>query len=190
MRLPSWEISVLLWSWLTSHLSMRKEHMPPEDMAHCAYTDCAFPFALAPPLGTTTWHAYLAALLAMPFPCLVIRTAAQRELKAANPTGQFPIHLRVSVQSVVYTTTLLLIQHNLQHLTSILLGPQSLANNLNRVDHISEDSVVHGSEGSRAGTLLGLACAGAVGALWAGQDAAAGEEEDMAVGELLLEFAG
>ena len=49
---------------------------------------------------------------------------------------------------------------------------------------------MHGSEGSRAGTLLGLAGAGAVGAFWTGQDAAHGEDQDMAVGEFLLELAG
>ena len=49
---------------------------------------------------------------------------------------------------------------------------------------------MHGSQGSRAGTLLGLAGARAVGSFWAGENAAHGEDQDVAVGELLLEFAG
>lgn len=44
------------------------------------------------------------------------------------------------------------------------------------------------SAGSR--TLLLLGSSAAVGALGAGQDASRGEDEDVTVGELLLEFAG
>ena len=46
-----------------------------------------------------------------------------------------------------------------------------------------------GGECARAWTLLRLAGAAAVAALWAGQDAAGGDDEDVAVGELLLELA-
>lgn len=49
---------------------------------------------------------------------------------------------------------------------------------------------MHGRQGAAVGPLLGLRRAGAVGAFGAGQDAARGEEEDVAVGELLFEFAG
>jgi len=126
----------------------------------------------------------------LPIRRLVIRSTAHWELEATDAAGQFPIDLRVSVQSVIHTTTLLLVQHNLQDFASILLGPQSLAHNLDRVDHVSEDSVVHGGQGSRARTLLGLAGAGTIGALGAGQNAAHGQDQDVAVGELLLEFAG
>ena len=45
-------------------------------------------------------------------------------------------------------------------------------------------------QGSRAGTLLGLRCARAVAALGAGQDAAGSNDQDVAVGELLLELTG
>ena len=46
--------------------------------------------------------------------------------------------------------------------------------------------------GERAGawTFLCLGCAAPVAALWAREDAAGGDDEDVAVGELLLEFAG
>lgn len=47
-----------------------------------------------------------------------------------------------------------------------------------------------GGESAGAGTLLGLGCAGAGRALWARQDAAGGDDYDMAVGELLFELAG
>lgn len=46
------------------------------------------------------------------------------------------------------------------------------------------------SESTAAGTLLGLGVARAGGALGAGQDAAGGQDQDVAVGELLLELTG
>jgi hypothetical protein len=49
---------------------------------------------------------------------------------------------------------------------------------------------VNGSEGAAAGPLLGLRGAGSVGALGAREDAARGDDQDVAVGEFLLEFAG
>jgi hypothetical protein len=49
---------------------------------------------------------------------------------------------------------------------------------------------VDSSEGSRTGALLGLRGAGPVGALGAGQNAAGGNDQDVAVGELLLELTG
>ena len=45
-----------------------------------------------------------------------------------------------------------------------------------------------GGEGTRAGTLLGLSCAAAVRALGAGENAARGDDQDVAVRELLLEL--
>jgi hypothetical protein len=49
---------------------------------------------------------------------------------------------------------------------------------------------MHGGQSSRAWALLGLRGAGAVRALGAGENAARGEDQDMAVGEFLLELAG
>ena len=46
------------------------------------------------------------------------------------------------------------------------------------------------SERARTRALLSLCRAAAVAALRAGQDAAGGDDEDVAVGELLLELAG
>lgn len=47
-----------------------------------------------------------------------------------------------------------------------------------------------GGEGAGAGALLGLGVAGAGRALGAGEDAAGGQDQDVAVGELLLELTG
>ena len=47
-----------------------------------------------------------------------------------------------------------------------------------------------GGQRARARSLLRLVRAGAVAALGAGEDAARGEDEDVSVGELLLELAG
>ena len=49
---------------------------------------------------------------------------------------------------------------------------------------------MHSSQGSRSRSLLLLAGAGSVGALGARENAAGSEDEDVAVGELLLELAG
>jgi hypothetical protein len=113
-----------------------------------------------------------------------------RELKVNTTTRQLLVHLRVSIESVIHTTLLLLIEHNLQDLASILLGAQPLADDLDGVDEVGEDGVVDGSECARAWALLLLRCAAAVGALGTGEDAAGGDDEDVAVRELLLELTG
>ncbi len=41
-----------------------------------------------------------------------------------------------------------------------------------------------------AWALLGLRCAATIAALWAWEDAAGGDDQDVAVGELLLQLAG
>lgn len=119
-----------------------------------------------------------------------IDSSAQRELEATNTAGQFPVDLKVSVESVVHTTTLLLVQNHLQDLASVLLGAESLSDNLDRVDNVGEDGIVDSGQSSAARSLLSLRGAGSVGALGLGQDAALGEDDHVAVGELLLELAG
>jgi hypothetical protein len=49
---------------------------------------------------------------------------------------------------------------------------------------------MNSGEGSRTRTFLGLRSAAAVGAFWAREDATHGKDQDVAVAELLLEFAG
>jgi hypothetical protein len=120
----------------------------------------------------------------------LILSPARRKLKVDHLARQPLVHLRISIESVVDGAPLLLIQNDLEHLGVVLLGAHALADNLDGVREILEDGVVHGSERAAARALLGLRVAGAVGALGAGQDAARGDEEDVAVGELLLELAG
>lgn len=91
---------------------------------------------------------------------------------------------------MVNTSLLLLVKNNLQDLAAILLGAETLANDLDWVDQVGEDSVVNSSEGSGTWSLLGLGSAGAVASLWAWENAAGSEDEDVAVRELLLELTG
>lgn len=116
--------------------------------------------------------------------------AALGELEHDSTAGQPTVDLTVGVEAVVNTTTLLLIQDNLQGLAAILLGTDALADDLDGVDEVAEDGVVDGGQGARTGTLLGLGGARVDGALGAGQNAALSNEEDVAVRELLLELTG
>lgn len=91
---------------------------------------------------------------------------------------------------MVDTAPLLLVQDHLDGLATVLLGADALADDLDGVDEVVEDGVVDGGQGTRARTLLGLVGARVGGALGAGKDAALSDEEDVAVGELLLELTG
>ena len=97
-----------------------------------------------------------------------------RELKSNTTASQLPVDLGVSIESVVHTSLLLLIEDNLQCLAAIFLGAETLADDLDGVDEVGEDGVVNGGECSRTGSLLGEGCSGAVGALGAGENAARG----------------
>lgn len=121
---------------------------------------------------------------------LVILTTADGEFETTGSASEFPVDLRVGIESVVNTTSLLLVQDNLQNLASILLGSQSLSNNLDGVYDISQDSIVDGGQSSGTRSLLCLRCSGSVRSLWSWQDTSRCEEEDMSIGELLLEFSG
>jgi hypothetical protein len=121
---------------------------------------------------------------------LVLRGTTLRELKTNTTTSQLAVDLRVSIESVVNTSLLLLIENNLQDLAAIFLGAETLADDLDGVDEVGEDGVVNGGQCSGTGTLLSERCAAAVGALGAGEDTAGGEDQDVAVGELLLELTG
>lgn len=112
------------------------------------------------------------------------------ELEVDTLASQTLVNLRVGVEAVVDTTTLLLVEDDLEELAAVLTGADALADNLDGVDEVSEDGVVDGREGTAAWTLLGLGGAAAVAALGAWQDAARGDDDDVAVGELLLELTG
>ena len=91
---------------------------------------------------------------------------------------------------MVNSVLLLLVKNNLQCLATIFLGAETLANNLNWVDEVGEDGVVNGGECSGTRSLLGEGCSGTVGSLWPWENSAGREDEDVTVGELLLELTG
>ena len=122
--------------------------------------------------------------------CLVISPTAHREFKPNPPPRQLPIHLRISIQSVIHTAPLLLIQNHLHHLRPILLGPHALPDDLDRVHDVRENGVVDGGQGARAGPLLRLRGARAAASFGAREDAARGQEDDVLGGEFLFELAG
>ena len=112
------------------------------------------------------------------------------ELEDDVAARESPVDLRVRVQAVVNTTALLLVEDDLEGLGAVLLGAETLADNLDGVDEVGQDSIVDSSQRARTGALLGLVVAGTAGALGAGQDAARGQDQDVAVGELLLQLTG
>ncbi len=121
---------------------------------------------------------------------LELSSAGLGELEDDATASQAAVDFRVGVEPVVDAATLLLVQDDLESLGAVLLGAETLADNLDGVDEVGQDGVVHGSEGARAGALLLEGVARAAGALGAGEDAARGEDQDMAVRELLLQLAG
>lgn len=112
------------------------------------------------------------------------------ELKDDGAASESPVDLGVGVQAVVDATTLLLVEDDLEGLGAVLLGAETLADNLDGVDEVGQDGVVDSSQSARTGALLLLGVAGAGGALGAGKDAARGQDQDVAVGELLLQLTG
>jgi hypothetical protein len=119
---------------------------------------------------------------------LVLGVLGKLEVDAL--ASQTLVDLGVGVEAVVDTTTLLLVEDNLEDLGVVLLGTDALADDLDGVDEVGEDGVMDGGEGTGDGTLLGLGCAAAVAALGAGQDTAGSDDQHVAVGELLLELTG
>lgn len=91
---------------------------------------------------------------------------------------------------MVNTTALLLIENNLEGLAAVLLGAETLSDNLNGVDNVGEDGIVNSSQSAGTRTLLGKGVARADGALGAGEDTARGNDDNVAVGEFLLELTG
>ena len=77
---------------------------------------------------------------------------------------------------MVDTTTLLLIQNDLDGLAAVFLGADALADDLNRVDEVAEDVVVDGRQRAGTRTLLLLGGAAVGGTLGAGKDAPLGNK--------------
>lgn len=112
------------------------------------------------------------------------------ELEGDNTAREAAVDLGVGVEAVVNTTTLFLVEDDLEGLGAVLLGAETLADDLDGVDEVSQDGIVDSSESPRTGALLRLGVAGAAGALGAGQDTARSEDQDVAVRELLLKLTG
>jgi hypothetical protein len=116
--------------------------------------------------------------------------AALRELEDHIAARQPAVDLAIGIQTVVDTATLLLVQDDLEGLGAVLLGADTLADDLDRVDDVGQDGVVDGRQSAGTRALLGQLGAGTRRALRTGQDAAGSNDDDMAVGELLLELTG
>lgn len=121
---------------------------------------------------------------------LVLSGTSLGELEGNTTASKLAVDLRVGVEAVVNTTTLLLVEDDLEGLGAVLLGAETLADNLDGEDEVGQDGVVDGGQSTGTGALLGSGVARASGALGAGQDTARGEDQDVAVGELLLELTG
>jgi len=117
---------------------------------------------------------------------LVSLTSDLGELKDNVLASELAVDLAEGIDLVVNTSTLLGIKEDLDNLMAILLRAYTLADDLGGVDKVTEDSVMDGGESSVAGTLL-LDARAAAGK---GEDAALSDEDNVAVGELLLELTG
>lgn len=112
------------------------------------------------------------------------------ELEGNVAAGEAAVDLGVGVDAVVDASALLLVKDDLEELAAVLLGADTLADNLDGVAEIGQDGVVDGGQSAGAGTLLLLVVARAGSTLGAGENAARSEDQDVAVRELLLELAG
>lgn len=98
---------------------------------------------------------------------------------------QLLIDLAERIDLIVDARALLRVQEDLDDLVAVLLGADALADDLGRVHEVGQDRFVHGCQGARAWALLRDAAA----ARGEWEDAAQGNEQHVAVGELLFELA-
>lgn len=141
-----------------------------------------------PPLSNALISAGLKKLLQNSAPSKL--DPSNRKLKANALPRQPPVDLGISIQPKINTSTLLLIQHNLNNLAPVLLGTGTLANDFHRVDDIRQDGIVYGCQRAGVRTFLRLRRTTPVAAFRARKDPTGGKEEDVAFRELLFEFAG
>lgn len=78
----------------------------------------------------------------------LVLSSPNRKLKVDPLARQPPIHLGISIQPKVHAPTLLLIQHHLRDLRAVLTGAHALADDLDGVDDIGENGVMHGGQGA------------------------------------------
>lgn len=101
---------------------------------------------------------------------------------------QFPIDLGVGIEPEIDAAALLLVQDHLEHLAAVLAGAGALADDFDGVDHVVEDGVMNCGQRARVGPFLRLRRPRSIAAFGARENAARGQEEDVSVRELLLEF--
>jgi len=123
-----------------------------------------------------------------PYFNLIFSRSSLREIENDTTASQTFVDFAVGIKSVINTTSLLLIQHNLQSLAAIFLSTDTLANNLDWVNEITEDRIMNSGESSGTRTLLSLRSTGSVASFWAGKNAASCEDYDVTIRELLLEL--
>ena len=95
----------------------------------------------------------------LPNSFLKVGVTGLRELEDDGAAGEAAVDVGVGVKAVIDSTALLLVEDDLEGFGAVLLGAQALANDLDGVDEVSQDSVVDGREGARAGALLLLGVA-------------------------------
>lgn len=76
----------------------------------------------------------------------LVLSGGLRELEMNALASQALVDLGVGVETVVDTTTLFLVEDDLEDLGVVLLGADALADDLNRVDEVGEDGIVNGRE--------------------------------------------
>lgn len=86
----------------------------------------------------------------------IFRLTALWKFKDNPTTRQTTIDLRVSVESIIHSAPLLLVQDDLEHFTAILARPDALAHNLDGIDEIVEHSFVYGGQGPGTRSFLFL----------------------------------
>lgn len=116
----------------------------------------------------------------------VFGTSSSTKLEGDVFSGQLSVHLTESVNLVINNGLLFGIQEDLGNLVAIDLGADTLSDNLSGVDEVVEKVLVNSGEGSGTRSLLGDARPPRRD----GEDSAEGKEDNVSVGELLLEFAG
>ena len=164
----------LYFARLLNPLSLCAVHLLPESTLLCQFLHWRQTYSkppLPPHLISSTTHTH----------ALILSRSPQRKLKPDPLARQRPLHLRIRIKPIIHPAPRLLIQHNLEHLTPVLARAGPLPHNLDGVHDVAEYGVVDGGQGPAVWALLRLRGAGAVGAFGAGEDAAGGKEEDVAV---------
>lgn len=100
--------------------------------------------------------------------------------------GKLLVHLAKSINLIVDAGTLLSVKEDLDNLVAVLLGADTLSDDLSGVDEVREDSVVDSGESAGPWSLLGHTAA----ARRKREDTTLRDEEDVTIGEFLLEFTG